>query len=55
MPYKIVRTKRKSRPYNIINTEKKVVVGTSSSLAKAKRSIGYRLAAKGETKKKDRT
>ena len=44
MPYKIVK-RGKTRPYKIINTETRRVVGTSKFLAKAKRSIGYREAA----------
>ena len=43
MPYKIVKSKIKSsKPYQIINKATKKVVGTSSSKAKAGRSIGYR-------------
>jgi hypothetical protein len=44
MPYRIVK-RGKTKPYKIIRKEDGVVVGSSSSLAKAKRSIGYRMGA----------
>lgn len=44
MPYKIVKRKG-DRPYRIVNKSTGKVVGTSMSLAKAKRSIGHRESA----------
>lgn len=47
MPYKILKSGKK---YKIVNKETGKVVGTSTSRAKATRSIGYRMSA--EAKKK---
>lgn len=44
MPYKIVKRKG-VKPWKIINTDINKVVGSSTSKAKAKRSVGYRLEA----------
>ena len=44
MPYKIIK-RGKTKPYKIVRKEDNVVVGSSTSLAKAKRSIGYRMGA----------
>lgn len=41
MPYKIVKRKG-SRPFKIVNKSTGKVVGSSTSRAKAGRSIGYR-------------
>lgn len=52
MPYKIVKRKC-ARPWKIIKKTTGEVVGSSTSKAKAARSIGYREDA--ESKKKKRT
>ena len=47
MPYKIVK-KGGERPYKIVKADTGKVVGSSTSKAKASRSIGYREEAKRE-------
>jgi hypothetical protein len=51
MPYKIVKRKGK-KAYKIVRLADGVVVGSSTSRAKAQRSIGYRMSS--EPKKKSR-
>ena len=51
MPY-IVRKGTGKKPYRIVNQKTGVTVGTSSSLAKANRSIGYRLSGEKIPKKR---
>lgn len=47
MPYKIVK-KKGDKPYKIVKADTGEVVGSSTSKAKAARSIGYREEAKKE-------
>lgn len=51
MPYTI-RKGKGDRPYRIINKQTRKVVGTSTSLAKAKASIGHRESAEAKNIKK---
>ncbi len=50
MPYKIVKRKG-AKPWKIIRKEDNVVVGSSTSKAKATRSAGYRMGAEKPDKK----
>jgi len=45
MPYSIRYRKGAKRPYKIVNKQTGKVVGSSTSRAKAGRSIGYRVGA----------
>lgn len=51
MPYTIKKVKGK-KPYRIINKETGKVVGSSSSMAKARASIGHRMSAESKNIKK---
>lgn len=51
MPYVVVR-RTGSRPWKILRKDTRRVVGSSTSRAKALRSIGYRMAAEPKTWKK---
>jgi len=42
MSYKIVKRKTKINPFKIINVQTRKIVGSSATLAKAKRSVGHR-------------
>ena len=53
MPY-VVKKKRGPKPFQIINQRTGEVVGTSDSLDKANRSIGYRIEAEVGPKKKQK-
>lgn len=51
MPWKVVKRKG-SRPWKIVRADTGVVVGSSTSKAKALRSIGYREAGSHDIKKR---
>ncbi len=52
MPYHIKVDNRKKKRFLIVRDEDDVVVGSSDTEAKAKRSIGYRMEAESPVMKK---